>query len=66
MSFLKQPIMQPFLCYKSATIGQIESNMVSNSKLKSDLCSSVITKIIESTAHPQQPRKRGSIFLDPL
>ena len=41
MLFLKQPLILPFLCHKSATICKIDSNDVSSSKLKSDLCSCV-------------------------
>ena len=46
MLFLKQPHILPFLCHKSATTDQIDSNKVSNSKLKLDLCNYVITEII--------------------
>ena len=53
MLFLEQPLILPFLCHKSATTCQIDSYKVSNSKLKPDLCSSVKTEMIESTAPPQ-------------
>ena len=60
MLFLKQPLILPFLCYKSSTTCQIDSNKVSNSKLKPNLCNCVKTKMIEST---QQPRRWGTNFL---
>ena len=63
MLFLKQPFILPFFCHKSATAFQIDSNKVSNSKLKLDLCNCVKIKTIESTAPPQQPYKRSTIFL---
>ena len=66
MLFLKQPLMLPFLCHKSAPMFQIESYKVSNSKLKLDLCSCVKSRKIESTAPPQQPQKRSTIFWDTL
>ena len=66
MPFLKQPLILPFLCNKSVTIGQIVSNMVSNSKLKPDLCNCVKVEIIELTSPPEQPYKRGTIFWDTL
>ena len=50
MLSLKQPLILPFLRHKSATTCQIDSNKVSNSKLKLDLCKS---EIIESTAPPK-------------
>ena len=62
MLFLKQPFILPVLCHKSATICQIDSYKVSNSKLKPDLCNCVKTEIIESTVPPRQPHKRGAIF----
>ena len=65
MLFLKQPLILPFLYYKSVTTCQIDSNKVSNSKLKLDLLNCVKIEIIESTAPPQQPRKRGTIFWTP-
>ena len=43
----------PFLCHKSATTCQIDSNKVSNSKLKLDLYNCVNTEITESIAPPQ-------------
>ena len=46
MQLLKQPLILPFLCHKSASACQIDSNKVSNSKLKID----VKAEIIESTA----------------
>ena len=52
MQFLKQPLILPFLCHRSAATCQIDSNKVSNSKLKPDLCNYVKTDIIESTAPP--------------
>ena len=53
MLFLMQPLILPFLCHKSATTFQIDSNKVSNSKLKPDLCNCVKIEIIDSTAPPQ-------------
>ena len=64
MQFLKQPLNLPFLCHKSATMHQIDSSKVSNSKLKLDLCNSVKMEMIEFTAPPQQPHKRGTNFLE--
>ena len=66
MLFLKQPLILPFLCHKSATTCQIDSNKVSSSKLESDLCYCFKTGIIESTTPPQQSHKRGTIFWDTL
>ena len=60
MLFLKQPLIFPFLCHKSATTCQIDSNKVSTSKLKPDLCNCVKIQIIQSTAPPQQPNKRDT------
>ena len=65
MLFLKQ-LTLPFVCDKSATTCQIDSNKVSNSKLKPDLSNCAKTKIIESTAPPQQQYKRGTLFWDTL
>ena len=62
MLFLKQPFILSVLCHKSATICQIDSCKVSNSKLKPDLRNCVKTKIFESMAPPQQPHQRGTIF----
>ena len=62
MLFLKQPQILPFLCHKSATICQINSSEVSNSKFKLDLCNCVKTEMIEHTSPPQWPHKRGKIF----
>ena len=63
MPFLKKTLILLFLRYKSATICQTDSNKVSNSKLKLDLCNCVETEIIESTAPPRQPHKGGTNFL---
>ena len=63
MLFLKQLLILPFLSHKSATTDQIDSYQVSNSKLKLDLCSCVKIVMIEPTAPPQQPYKRGTIIL---
>ena len=41
MLFLKQQLILPFLCHKSATTCQIDLNKVSHSKLKLDLCNCV-------------------------
>ena len=66
MLFLKQPLILPFLCHKSATTCQIDSYKVSNSNLKPDQYNCVQTEISESTAPPQQQDKRGTIFWDTL
>ena len=63
MLFLKQPLILPFLCHKSATTCQIDSYKVSNSKLKPDLCNCVKAEMIEFTAPPKQPHKQGASFL---
>ena len=63
MLFLKQPLILPFRYHKSAITCRIDSNEVSNSKLKAELCSCVKTEMIESTAPPQQPHKRSILFL---
>ena len=52
MLFLKQSLILAFLCHKSATTRQIDSNKISNSTLKLELCNCVKTEIIESTAPP--------------
>ena len=52
MLFLKEPLTLLFLCHKSATMCQIDSNKVSKSTLKPNLYC-VIIEIIESTALPQ-------------
>ena len=54
MLVLKQPLILPFLCHKSATTCQIDPNKVSNSKLKPELCKYVKTEMIDSRAPPQQ------------
>ena len=53
-----------FVCHKSATTLQIDSYKVLNSKLRTDLCNCVKTEVIKSTAAPQQPNKRGTIFFE--
>ena len=50
MLFLKQPLILPLLCHKSVSTCQIDSNIVSNSNLKPDLCDCVKIEIAESTA----------------
>ena len=60
---LKQPLILPVLYHKSATTCQIDSNKVSNSKLKHDLCNCAKTEITESMAPPHQLHKRGTTFL---
>ena len=64
MLFLKQSHILPFLCHKSTTACQIDSNKVSNSELKIDLCHCVKTEIIESTASVQRQHKQGTLFWD--
>ena len=63
MLFLKQPHFGPILCPKSATTCQMDSRRAANSKLKHEPCNLVKTEIVEFTAPPQQPYKRGTIFL---
>ena len=41
MLFLKQSLILACICHKSATTCQVDSNKVSNSKLKLDLCNCV-------------------------
>ena len=62
MLFLMQPPILPVLCYKSVTMCQTDSNKVSNSKLKPELCDCVKTEITEYTALSQQ---RDTIFGTP-
>ena len=64
MLFLKQPFFFTFVCHKSATTCQIDSNKVSNSKLKPELCNCAITEMTESTAPPQHSKNRHNIFLE--
>ena len=61
--FLKQRQIFPFLCHKSATMCQRDSNEASNSKLKPDLCNCVKIETIVSTAPPQLTQKRDTIIL---
>ena len=65
MQFLKQPFVLVFL-FSAINHCQIDSNKVSNPKLKSDLRNSAKIEIIEFTAPAQQPHKQGRIFLDTL
>ena len=65
MLFLKQSLILPFLYHKSATTCQIDLYNVSNSKLKPDLYNWVKIEMIESTASPQQPYKRDTMFGTP-
>ena len=60
MLFLKQPLILPFLRHKSATTCHIDS------KLTPDPCNCVTTDIVQSSASPQQPHKRGTNFWDTL
>ena len=48
--FIKLPLILLFLGHKSETTCQIDSNKVSNSKLKLDLCNFVKSEMIEPTA----------------
>ena len=50
MLFLKQLLILPFLCNKSAATCQIDLNKVSNFKLKLDIWKCVKTEMTESTA----------------
>ena len=52
MLFLTLSLILPFPCHKSATTSQIDSNKVSDSKLKLYLCNCVKIEIIEPTAPP--------------
>ena len=61
--FLKQPVILPFLCHKSATTCQIESCKVSHSKLKPDLCSCVKAEITERMAQYRSSHTNGTQFL---
>ena len=60
MLFLKQPFILPFLYHESATTSQVDSNKVSNSTLKPELCSCMKLEINESIAPPQQPQSQGT------
>ena len=62
MVFFKQTLCLPFLCHKLATMGQIDSYKVSNSKLKPDLLNCEKGEIIESIAPPQQQHNRAQLF----
>ena len=62
MLFMKQPLILPFLCHKSTTAHQTDLHKIPNSKLKLDLCNCVKFEIFESTAPPQKPHKRSTIF----
>ena len=66
MLFLRQPLIFPFLCHKSATICQTDSYMVSNPKWEADLCNCVESEKIESIAPQQQQHKRGNFFWNTL
>ena len=46
MPFLKQPLILPILCHKSAIMCQIDQYKVSISRLKPDLCNCVKSIII--------------------
>ena len=63
MLFLKQPLILHFLCHKSATTCQIDSNKVSNSKLRPDLCDLVKIEKTGLLAPPHQLQKRGTNLL---
>ena len=56
-------IILPFLSNELATISQIDSNTVSNSNLKPDLCNCVKIEIAEATSPPQWSHKRSKILL---
>ena len=53
MLFVKQTLILPFLRHKSATTCQIDSNKVSNCKLKFYLCNCVKFEMVEFKASPQ-------------
>ena len=63
MLFLKQPLILSFICHKSATTRQNDSNKVSNLQLKSDLCNCVKTVTMKDTTPSQQPYKRSTAIL---
>ena len=60
MLFLRQLLILPVLCHKSATTFQIDSCKVSNSMLMPDLSSCIKSEMIESAAPSQQPHKQGT------
>ena len=64
--FLKQPLILPLLCHKSATMSQSNSYEVLNSKIKPDLQNYAISEMIETTAPPQRPYKQGTFFWDTM
>ena len=66
MLFLRQLHILPLLCHKSATTCQIDSYKALNTKLNSDQNNCVNNEMIEFTAPPQYPQKRGRIFWDTL
>ena len=66
MPFLRQPFILRFLCRKSAVTCQTDSNKVSNSILKADLCSCVRIETMKATAPPQRSYKWGANFWDTL
>ena len=59
MLFLKQPLILPFIRHKSETNCQNDSNTVSNSKLKPDLCNCVKIEIIDLLAIQQRSLDRA-------
>ena len=63
MLFLKQLLSLPSFCHKLATTCQIDSNLISNSKLKLDKYNFTKIEISESTAPPPKPYKRSANFL---
>ena len=54
MLSLKRLLIIPYLCHKSTTTYQTDSNDVAYSTLKSDLCNCVETETIKAIAAPQQ------------
>ena len=53
----------PLLCHKSATACQVDSYVVSKSKLKPDLNNCVNTEMTESTAPPHSHKNGAQLFL---
>ena len=65
MLFLKQPLIWPFFRYKSAAARQIDSNKLSNSKLKLDLWNRVKSEKSESRAPPSIHTNGAQFFGTP-
>ena len=66
MLVLKQPLIFPFLCNKSATNCQIDSNEVSKFKLKSDLCNCVKIEVLNLQLLHSSHTNGAQLFWDTL